>query len=492
MFGSYVAPHVLILGLGESGQSMVHWCLQHGARVRWADTRVAPPHLAERQTQFPQAEFVVGRCDVSLLEGVQILGLSPGLSPYHEPLRSLYAEAHARGIAVWSEIEFFAHALAHLRQTRGYAPRCVGITGTNGKTTVTALCAFLAHQAGQRATAAGNISPAVLDALDDALRREALPDLWALELSSFQLETTHSLILDAAVVLNLTEDHLDWHPSMAQYAEAKGRIYQHATVKLANRDDALTQRLAGEHALTYGLDAPTQANDWGIVDDGGLRWLVYAEGESEPIKKKRHSTGDAAEPVRVTRLMPADALRLRGTHNIANTLAALALVTHAGVPLAKALYGLREFRGLPHRVQWVRQIQGVDYFDDSKGTNVGATAAALQGLRRRVVLIAGGDGKGQDFQPLAAPIAEFARAVLLMGRDAPHLQQAWQSCGVPLEICTTLEAAVQRAAALAQVGDAVLLSPACASFDMFRNYEHRAQVFVDAVQALAVEVGEVV
>jgi UDP-N-acetylmuramoylalanine--D-glutamate ligase len=498
MFGTFTHPRILILGLGESGRSMVRWCLRHGATVRWADTRLQPPGLEAVRAEFPAAELVLGELQSSHLDSVDIIGLSPGLSPYLEPVKGFIEQARQRGLAVWSEIEFFAQALSGLKQTQGYAPRCVGITGTNGKTTVTALCAFLAERSGLKAQAAGNISPAALDALGAAWDAQALPDFWALELSSFQLETTYSLSLDAAVILNLSEDHLDWHPSMEQYAQAKARIYLNTRTRIANRDDLVTLSLAtagtDQTPVTFGLSAPEQAGDWGLVQENGLNWMVLAEGDQEaPVKKKRSTKAAVTdeEPARLKHLMPADALKLMGEHNVANALAALALVTQAGVPLSKALYALRDFRGLPHRVEWIRQVRGVDYIEDSKGTNVGATVAALQGLKRRVVLIAGGEGKGQDFSPLLAPVDRYAQAVILIGRDAPSLQAALAESAVPLETASSLEQAVQRAADLAQVGDAVLLSPACASFDMFRNYEHRAEVFVQAVQNLALEQGEV-
>jgi UDP-N-acetylmuramoylalanine--D-glutamate ligase len=503
MFGTLTHPRVLILGLGESGRSMARWCLRHGARVCLADTRQQPPGLDALRAEFPALEYRLGELQSSYLDAVDIIGLSPGLSPYVEPLKTLIEQARERGVPVWSEIEFFAQALAGLQQTQGYTPRCVGITGTNGKTTVTALCAFLAQRSGLKAQAAGNISPAALDALSAALDAQALPDFWALELSSFQLETTHSLALDAATILNLSEDHLDWHPSMEQYAQAKARIYLNTRVRVANRDDALSLPLAmagsnagtNEAVITFGLTPSVQVDDWGLIQENGLNWLVLAEGDDDtPVKKKRGAKTVVAEhePPRLTRLMPADALRLMGDHNKANALAALALVTNAGVSLSQALYALREFRGLPHRVEWLCQVRGVDYIEDSKGTNVGATVAALSGLKRRVVLIAGGEGKGQDFTPLVAPVRAYVRAVVLIGRDAPHVQAALAETGVVLETVPTLEQAVLRAAALAQAGDAVLLSPACASFDMFHNYEHRAQVFVRAVNDLALMHGEVV
>lgn len=504
MFGTHIAPRILILGLGQSGLAMLRWCVAHGAQVRAADTRELT-HLPELQAQFSGVEFQCGEWNEALLSDVDLIGISPGLSPYVSPLQEFLAVAQQRGIAVWSEIEFFAQGLAALKQSQGYEPRCVGITGTNGKTTVTALCAFLAHRSGLHAVAAGNISPAALDVLHDALQQQtlqqqALPDFWALELSSFQLEHTHSLVLDAAVILNLSADHLDWHPSLQHYGTTKARIYTHAAVRIANRADATTLSLASSDALTFGLEAPQQPGDWGALTENGLRWLAWREGEvgdknadkntekntadKKARAKKKRANAAETEVAPLIKLIPAEALRLKGEHNLENVLAALALVTHAGVSLSKALYALRDFRGLPHRVEFVRQLNGVDYFDDSKGTNVGATVAALNGLKRRVVLIAGGDGKGQDFTPLAAPVHTWGRAVLLIGRDAPHIQ-AVLPVSMHVERAADLEQAVQRAAQLAHSGDAVLLSPACASFDMFRDYQQRADVFVAAVHALS-------
>ena len=491
MFGSFAQPHILVLGLGETGVAITRWALAHGARVRIADSREAPAARETVAAQWPEVEIRCGAFGADLLDGIDLIGISPGLSPYREPTQGLLALAAERGIAVWSEIEFFAQALAHLKTESGYAPRVVGITGTNGKTTVTTLAAHLAQTAGLRAQAAGNISPAALDALSDALAREELPDFWAIELSSFQLETTHSLACDAAVILNVTEDHLDWHPSLQAYADAKGRLFAHAAVRIGNRQDAATMAQAGAGARSFGLDLPQEPGDFGLDANGGLRWLARIDGQTIVLNKKGKPVDPEAEPPRLVRMMPADALRIAGDHNIANTLAALMLVANAGVPLARALHGLRDFEGLPHRVQHVQTVAGIDYIDDSKGTNVGATVAALDGLRRKLVLIAGGDGKGQDFAPLREPIARWARAVVLIGRDAEPIAAVLNGCdGLVLERSATLPDAVRAAARLAQEGDAVLMSPACASLDMFRNYAHRAEVFVDTVRELALEAGE--
>ncbi|HZG20470.1 MAG TPA: UDP-N-acetylmuramoyl-L-alanine--D-glutamate ligase [Herbaspirillum sp.] len=332
--------------------------------------------------------------------------------------------------------------------------------------------------------------------------RGSMPQAWVLELSSFQLHTTHSLQPHAATVLNLTQDHLDWHGSMENYAADKARIFGQGTVRVLNRDDALVMEMASGAAplSTFGLDEPTAPNSFGLVNDNGMLWLANAfvhEDDEVPEGKRRRKQKDMLPPpVTLKRLMPADALKIRGAHNAMNALAALALCRAIDLPMAPLLHGLRDYTGEPHRVELVGVIQEVDYYDDSKGTNVGATVAALNGLGlggrpNRIVLIAGGDGKGQDFSPLDLPVQKYARAVLLIGRDAPAIRAALADSGVELIDCASLEAAVEKAGEIARAGDIVLLSPACASLDMFRNYAHRAEVFVDAVRELALSRGEV-
>ena len=495
---TYQGKTFLVLGLGESGLAMALWLARCGAAVRVADTRDAPERLVALRAAVPHAEFRAGPFAAELLEGVDAIAASPGLAPERE-LAAILPAAGQRGIPLWSEIELFAQALHALRAERNYAPKVIAITGTNGKTTVTSLTGLLCQRAGLTVRVAGNISPAALDVLRDALDAEALPQAWVLELSSFQLYATHSLRPDAAAVLNITQDHLDWHGDMASYAAAKARIFGPDTVRVLNRDDALCMQMAGAGAplASFGMDAPQAAGSFGLVSENGMDWLAEAAAPEEGEGKRRRK--DQSEPpVSVKRLMPADALQIRGRHNAANALAALALCRAAGLPMARLLHGLREYRGEPHRVELIATIGGVEYYDDSKGTNVGATVAALNGLggavmsgRQRLLLIAGGDGKGQDFAPLAQPVARHARAVFLIGRDAAALGAALAGTGVPARECATLEEAVQAAAALAQPGEAVLLSPACASLDMFRNYAHRAEVFADAVRDIAAERGEV-
>jgi UDP-N-acetylmuramoylalanine--D-glutamate ligase len=499
---NYEGKTALVLGLGESGLAMAQWLARCGASVRVADTRTEPQRLFALRQAVPGAEFVGGAFDAALLDGVDFVAVSPGLAPERE-LAEITPGAAARNIPVWGEIELFAQALADLKTTRAYAPKIIAITGTNGKTTVTSLTGLLCRRAGLTTRVAGNISPAALDVLrevlDNAQSPDDLPQAWVLELSSFQLHTTFSLNPDAATVLNVTQDHLDWHGSMGAYAFDKARIFGPDTVRVLNRDDATVMRMANPDAQmnTFGTGEPDAPESFGLVNERGVLWLANANPAEEPEKKrKKNEPVEPAELV-INRLMPADALRIRGIHNASNALAALALCRACGLPLAPLLHGLREYQGEPHRVELVASIDGVDYYDDSKGTNVGATVAALEGLGksfgeagRQILLIAGGDGKGQDFAPLAGPCSRYVKAVLLIGRDAPALKAAIEPSGVPCFDLASLPEATRRASGLAKSGDVVLLSPACASLDMFTNYAHRAQVFVDAVREIALEKGQ--
>lgn len=493
-------PMVLVLGLGESGLAMARWCARHGCRLRVADTREAPPNLPELAARGIDADFIGGPFSTALLDGVELVAISPGLSPLAADLVPLIAAARERGIEVWGELELFAQALRHLGES-GYAPKVLAITGTNGKTTTTSLTGMLCERAGKRVAVAGNISPAMLDKLAEAIDNTALPDIWVLELSSFQLETSQTFAPDAAAVLNITQDHLDWHGGLDAYAAAKGRIFGPRTTRVLNRDDKRVMALApsadsAARAVTFGLDEPQRDGDYGLLRESGMLWLVEAhdlDASDEPVSPRRRKQQEAA-PVNLglKRLMPADALRIRGLHNAANALAAFALARAIDLPAAPLLHGLREYRGEPHRVELIASIEGIDYVDDSKGTNVGATVAALDGLAQRAVLIAGGDGKGQDFEPLAEPVARWCRAVMLIGRDAPQIRAALESTGIVIDDHATLEAATRAATALAQPGDVVLLSPACASMDMFKNYAHRAAVFHDTVEEIAAERGTMI
>lgn len=500
----FSGKHVLVLGLGESGLAMAQWLLRCGAKLRVADTRQAPDRLVALQLLSPEIEFVSGDFQQSLLDGVDVVAVSPGLSPLHE-LAVIMPQAQQQEIPVWGEVELFALALAELNESQGYQPKVIAITGTNGKTTVTSLTGLLCERAGLTVKVAGNISPAMLDVLREALDANALPQVWVLELSSFQLHTSFSLQADVATVLNITQDHLDWHGDLAAYCKDKARIFGTDTIQLLNRDDALVMTMlnAGSAlqatAITFGVSAPERDGDFGLLNEHGMTWLTLAiADEDDQIPGRRKKKDYVAPPVIMTRLMPADALKIRGQHNAANALAALALCRAIGLPLAPLLHGLRDYTGEPHRVELVTTIAGVDYIDDSKGTNVGATVAALKGLGqeaagsgKKIILIAGGEGKGQDFSPLADPVERYTKAVLMIGKAAPEIRTAIQLIGTELHDFATLEEAVQAASTMAQEGDVVLLSPACASMDMFRNYAHRAQVFIDAVREIGMARGDV-
>jgi UDP-N-acetylmuramoylalanine--D-glutamate ligase len=492
--------HVLILGLGSSGLAMARWCAAQGARITVADTRELPPGLEQLKADVPAAQFKhVPSFGAELIDGtdVRAVGRSPGLSL--ATIAPVLEASRAVGIRIWGELDLFWMALQQLKTVQQYEPQILAITGTNGKTTVTSLTGQLVERAGRTVAVAGNIGPTLLDTLSEKINAQSLPQVWVLELSSFQLDGVEDFMPTMGVVLNLTQDHLDWHGDMAAYGAAKARIFGAHTISappmLLNRDDEAVLALRPplikgkpqRTDMSFGADLPQRPGDYGLESVNGMTWLVRALEADETQKRRK---GDEVE-IHLQRLMPADALRIRGRHNALNALAALALASAAGCSLSPMLYGLREYRGEPHRVEPIAMIREVEFFDDSKGTNVGATVAALAGLGadRKVVVILGGEGKGQDFSPLAQPVSLYARAVVLIGRDAPLIAQALQGCGVEQHTASSLEEAVQHAASVAKSGDAVLLSPACASFDMFKDYEHRAQVFRMAVQALADEAG---
>ena len=452
---------ILVLGLGDTGLSCARWLAARGADVSVADTRTTPPHAVRLAEWLPQVPLITGPFDDAHLQAADMLVVSPGI-PLAEPA---VARAIAAGIEVVGDVELFARATRALNAAREHPMRVVAITGSNGKSTVTAMCGDMFRMAGLSTCVAGNIGLPVLDALYEIEQGNTpAPQVWVLELSSFQLETTSSLNADAATVLNLSEDHMDRYPDMDDYAAAKARIFSGDGVQVVNRDDArsLAMALPGRRVVSFGLDRCPKNEHFGLCEDE----LCLG--------------GDM--------LMPLSALPVTGLHNAANALAALALTRALGLPMEALLRGLVHFKGLPHRVEKVAEIDGVTWYDDSKGTNVGATEAALYGMGdRKAVVILGGDGKGQDFSPLKAAVAANARAVLLIGRDAGLIAAAIADSGVEAYPAASLQDAVEHARRLARPGDAVLLSPACASFDMFRNYVHRAEVFVEAVNQMAAE-----
>ena len=488
--------NVLILGLGVSGLAMARWCARCGARVSVADTRPAPPQLEALRLEVPHATFIRSDLDASLVEGkgFDAVFKSPGLSP--AMVAAVVETVEKISGRVSGELELFSNALADLKMLQAYAPMVLAITGTNGKTTVTALTGQLIARAKKTVAVAGNIGPTLLDTLTARLDSGNLPEVWVIELSSFQLDGTQGFEPSAATVLNITQDHLDWHGSMSAYTAAKANVFGKRTKMLINRNDPVVlamlptvsqqgrvkDRVVPDYE-TFGGDMPNRPGDFGLEEVGGMVWLVRAL-QADGTHRKRT---EAAEDLFVQRLLPMDALRIRGRHNAVNALAALSLASAAGCSLAPLLFGLREYKGEPHRVESVAVVNDIEFFDDSKGTNVGATVAALTGLGadRQVVVILGGDGKGQDFSPLALPVSRFARAVVLIGRDAGLIRTALASTGIALLNATTMHEAATLAYETARSGDAVLMSPACASFDMFDNYPHRAAVFREAVAEIA-------
>jgi len=462
----------LVLGLGETGLSMARFLDRRGARVRVADTRDDPPGLAALAEKVPQAELVLGAYRDTSFAGVDLVAISPGVPLATPQVRA----AAARGVPVLGDIELFAQALRTRKRAArtappGSPPQVLAVTGTNGKTTVTALAGAMCKRGGLATEVAGNISPAALDALMHCEDVRHRPEVWVLELSSFQLEATRTLDPAAATVLNLSEDHLDRYDGMDAYARAKARIFRGAGIQVLNRDDArsMSMALPGRKQVSFGLGEPGGAEAYGMLRVDGELWL--AQG--------------------ATPLLALKELPLAGLHNAANALAALALARALDLSYTPLLAALREFKCLPHRLEQVAEIDGVTYYNDSKGTNVGATVAALLGFAElaargaRVVLIAGGEGKGQNFAPLAEPVSRYARSVVLIGRDAERIAGAIGASGVSVLRAGDMADAVAQARARAQRGDVVLLSPACASFDMYRNYPHRGEVFAACVRSIA-------
>jgi UDP-N-acetylmuramoylalanine--D-glutamate ligase len=441
----------LVVGLGATGLSCLRHLVKRGYHVRGVDTRTQPPKLENIRREFPDVELHTGGFETPFFDEPGLLVVSPGIS-LREP-----AIAHAcmRGAEAIGDIELFARAL----NERGTKENVIAVTGSNGKSTVTALVGAMAQAFGLDTAVGGNIGIPALDLLD-----ETKAEIYVLELSSFQLESTGSLQARAAAVLNVSSDHMDRYSTLDEYAAAKARIFGDTTIRILNVDDPYTRRMArpANRVVFFGARPPQSETEYGLSEHAGDTWLMRGSN----------------------RLMPAQEIVLAGRHNLVNVLASMALAESAGVSLEAQCRAARGFRGLAHRCELVLQHDGVTWINDSKGTNVGATAAALSGMTAPVILIAGGDGKGADFSSLRPAVAQHARAVVLIGRDAPRIESALAGA-VPVHHARDMRAAVERAAELARPGDVVLLSPACASFDMFRNFEHRGEVFKTTVKEVA-------
>lgn len=432
---TYRGKNVLVIGLGKTGAACVRWFAAQGARVSVTDSRAHPP--GEVEIRGLPAELKLGAFAApQLLKNYLLAAVSPGVSLDEPFLRDL----RAAGVPTLGDIELFARVTD--------AP-ILAITGSNGKSTVTTLLGEMAKRAGLNVAVGGNLGTPALDLLAPEIQ------LYVLELSSFQLETLHSLRCKAAAILNVSPDHLDRHHSLEAYSEAKGRIFNGCDLAVINRDDPETRRnvRAARQVVSFGLDAP-MAGQYGLVKQDGEDWLVFGE----------------------QRLLKVSELKIHGLHNAANALAALALADAAGIPRAASVAVLREFTGLRHRCEWVAESGGVTWFNDSKGTNVGATLAAISGMPGPIVWLGGGQGKNQDFTPLSKPLRQKGRAAILFGQDAALIERALNGA-LPLYREADLAASVKRAKAVARRGDQVLLSPACASLDQFKNYEERGEKF---------------
>jgi UDP-N-acetylmuramoylalanine--D-glutamate ligase len=470
----------VIVGLGRTGLSCARYLRERGWRLAVTDTRAEPPQLAALRALDPQIPLRLGALDARLLDDALCVVVSPGVV-LDEPF---FAEARRRGVEIVGDIELFARAVD--------AP-VVGITGTNGKSTVTTLVGRMAARAGVSVRVGGNLGEPALDLLAAAHRGGEAVGLYVLELSSFQLEATHSLDLAAAAVLNVSPDHLDRYASLAAYAEAKARIFARCDTAVINLDDPLVAAMPrpGQRTLSFSLRTATGADFSLGVRDGEV-WLARnptaiaaaAPQGRRPGRAEQPPPGDIGPIGDRQPLLPVSALRIRGRHNAANALAALALGEALGLPMPAMLAELESFAGLDHRTQWVTEVAGVSYVDDSKGTNVGATIAAVAGMEGPLVVIAGGDGKNQDFRPLAAAFRGKVRHTVLIGRDGRLVGEALRGV-CTIEYRDSLAEAVRAAAAAARPGDTVLLSPACASLDMFRDYAHRGAVFAQAARELA-------
>tara|TARA_Y100001936_G_scaffold209202_2_gene215200 strand:+ start:14499 stop:15914 length:1416 start_codon:yes stop_codon:yes gene_type:complete len=456
---------VLVLGMGETGLSMVKWLSRIGLNIRVADSRTEPPNLSILKEIIPMDQIFTGSFSDAIFKGIDLIAISPGISQ----TIPLIHQAIKCGIPVVGDIELFSLVINKCNVIK---PKVLAITGSNGKTTVSSMVDAMLREAGWDIEVAGNIGPAVLNKFMQRIDSGKPPQAWVLEISSFQLEATKNFNPDVATVLNLSEDHLDRYSNMDDYVATKAKIFSAkidngSMVQILNRDDPIVNSMgiAGRKQITFGMGFPVNRNDFGLLVDDDT-WIVQGSN----------------------RLIKVSELGVNGPHNIANALAALALCHAVGVDYGPMLKALREFSGLPHRMEKVVMLGGITFYNDSKATNVGATIAAINSITQKKILIIGGDGKQQDFSPLKESVSHGVQAVVLIGIDAGRIADAINGCGIPLHSAITLEDAVEKSFSLAKVGDVVLMSPACASTDMFRDYIHRAEVYIEAIKDLELKI----
>lgn len=486
---------VLIIGLGQTGVAGAKWCLSNGLPVRIADTRELPPGITQleqyKNNNQLQLHLGIQQFNNEIIDGVGTIIISPGVSINDEFIQLILKLAKQKNIRVMGEIELFSLTL-NILKNQGYTPKVLAITGTNGKTTVADMTQQIISDNGYSVVAAGNISPCATQALQDCIEQNTLPNVWVLELSSFQLATTVSLDVDCATILNISQDHIDWHGSYEQYIKAKLRLLQMAKHWVINRDEADLKRYIDslvykandiKHNInqalnipssSFGNNKPTSVGDIGIETLNDMAWFCYVNNNQT-----------------TTNLMPVNAMLLRGLHNAMNAQCAMLLANYIGISLENSLPSVRAYLGQSHRTQYVHSIDEVDFINDSKGTNVGASVAALNGIDAPVVLIAGGLAKDQDFAPLAKAIKNKARHVVLIGQDANIIAKTINGL-IEYEFAHSMQDAVSKAFSVAKKGDTVLLSPACASMDMFDSYAQRGQSFNDCVMQLALQQGQVI
>ena len=436
---------VLVIGLGDTGQSVLHFLADKACVVRAIDTRNGIDGFEEIKKAYKEVKFFIGGSfDKNVIQDIDLIIISPGVS-----LKESYVqEALGRGIPVIGDIEIFA-------QVKSASSKVIGITGSNGKTTVTSLVAELLKASEISTVVGGNIGIPILNTLN-----QAIPDVYVLELSSYQLETTYSLTLDSAAILNISEDHMDRYSSIEDYAKAKYRIFNHAKKCILNRDDNYLKSKIKNDSITFGSDSDEK--NYSIKKNGNQYFI--AKGKAE--------------------IVSLDHIKLKGPHNIKNVMAALALCEQFNISTSVIAKVLSEFEAPPHRVEYIDSISGVDFYNDSKGTNVGATIAAIQSMTKPILLIAGGDGKNQNFQPLLGPLKGRVKNISLIGKDAEIMQKIFSTESIPITIEKNIEEAVKKSFGIAKKGDVILLSPACASTDMFKNYVERGNIFKDCVMKL--------